>query len=138
MATVSARSAWWLAIRPATLTASAAPVLVGAGAKTSPEELVPQVYLPDRKGSLQVEMLAAARRHGMVSYALAPRFEDLLRELAAGNPVVVLQDLGLPPDAEGVSEGFRCVEEILALKPQTKTIVVTGHHETANAMRATL
>jgi 1,4-dihydroxy-2-naphthoate polyprenyltransferase len=32
MATVSARSAWWLAIRPATLTASAAPVLVGTGA----------------------------------------------------------------------------------------------------------
>jgi 1,4-dihydroxy-2-naphthoate octaprenyltransferase len=32
VATVSARSAWWLAVRPATLTASAAPVLVGAGA----------------------------------------------------------------------------------------------------------
>jgi tetratricopeptide (TPR) repeat protein len=40
-------------------------------------------------------MLAAARRHGMVSYALAPRFEDLLREIAAGNPVVVLQNLGV-------------------------------------------
>jgi len=75
--------------------AALATVLVGAGVKTTPEELVPQVYIPDRKGSLQVEMLAAARRHGMVSYVLAPRFEDLLRELAAGNPVVVLQDLGI-------------------------------------------
>lgn len=75
--------------------AALATVLVNAGAKTSPEELVPQVYIPDRKGSLQVEMLAAARRHGMVSYALAPRFEDLLREIAAGTPVIVLQDLGL-------------------------------------------
>jgi tetratricopeptide (TPR) repeat protein len=56
---------------------------------------VPQVYLPERKGSLQVEMLAAARRHGLVSYQLAPRFEDLLRELAAGNPVIVLQNLGV-------------------------------------------
>ncbi len=40
-------------------------------------------------------MLAAARRHGLVSYQLAPRFEDLLRELAAGNPVIVLQNLGI-------------------------------------------
>jgi hypothetical protein len=70
-------------------------VLVSAGAKTTPEELVAQVYIPERKGSLQVEMLAAARRHGMVSYVLAPRFEDLLRELAAGNPVIVLQNLGM-------------------------------------------
>jgi len=75
--------------------AALATVLVSAGAKTSPEALVPQVYIPDRKGSLQVEMLAAARRHGMVSYALAPRFEDLLREIAAGTPVIVLQNLGL-------------------------------------------
>ena len=56
---------------------------------------MPQVYLPERKGSLQVEMLAAARRHGMVSYQLAPRFEDLLREIAAGTPVIVLQNLGV-------------------------------------------
>jgi predicted double-glycine peptidase len=75
--------------------AALAAVLVNAGASTSPEGLVPQVYIPDRKGSLQVEMLAAARRHGMVSYALAPRFEDLLREIAAGTPVIVLQNLGL-------------------------------------------
>jgi tetratricopeptide (TPR) repeat protein len=63
--------------------------------KVTPEELVPQVYLPERKGSLQVEMLAAARRHGLVSYQLAPRLEDLLREIAAGTPVILLQNLGL-------------------------------------------
>ncbi len=75
--------------------AALATVLANAGVKTTPAELVPQVYLPARKGSLQVEMLAAARRHGMVSYQLAPRFEDILREIAAGNPVIVLQNLGL-------------------------------------------
>jgi tetratricopeptide (TPR) repeat protein len=75
--------------------AALATALSAAGVKTTPEALVPQVYLPARKGSLQVEMLAAARRHGLVSYALAPRFEDLLREIAAGHPVIVLQDLGL-------------------------------------------
>jgi hypothetical protein len=75
--------------------AALATVLVGAGVKTTPEALVPQVYIPDRKGSLQVEMLAAARRHGLISYQLAPRFEDMLREIAAGTPVVVLQNLGV-------------------------------------------
>jgi hypothetical protein len=74
--------------------AALATVLAAAGAKVTPQELVPQVYLPARKGSLQVEMLAAARRHGMVSYQLAPRYEDLLREIAAGTPVIVLQNLG--------------------------------------------
>jgi tetratricopeptide (TPR) repeat protein len=75
--------------------AALATLLVSAGAKTTPDELVPQVYVPERKGSFQVEMLAAARRHGMISYALAPRFENVLREIAAGTPVVVLQNLGI-------------------------------------------
>jgi hypothetical protein len=74
--------------------AALATVLAASGAKVTPEDLVPQVYLPERKGSLQVEMLAAARRHGMVSYQLAPRFADVLREIAAGNPVILLQNLG--------------------------------------------
>jgi tetratricopeptide (TPR) repeat protein len=75
--------------------AALAITLAAAGVKVTPEELVPEVYLPARKGSLQIEMLAAARRHGMVSYQLAPRFGDLLLEIAAGNPVIVLQNLGL-------------------------------------------
>jgi predicted double-glycine peptidase len=75
--------------------AALATTLAAYGANVTPEQLVSQVYIPERKGSLQVEMLAAARRHGMVSYQLAPRFDDLLRELAAGNPVIVLQNLGL-------------------------------------------
>jgi len=62
--------------------------------------------------------------------------ESALTEVRRSEPDVVLQDLGLPPDAEGVDEGFRCVQEILSIKPNTKVIVVTGHHETANAMRA--
>ncbi len=74
--------------------AALATVLNTWGVKVTPEELVPEVYLPARKGSLQVEMLAAARRHGLVSYQLAPSAADLLREVAAGNPVIVLQNLG--------------------------------------------
>ena len=71
--------------------------LANSRVEAPPADLVAQVYLPTRRGSLQVEMQAAPRRYGMVSYRLAPRFEDLLREVAAGNPVVVLQDFGVPP-----------------------------------------
>src|SRR5262249_45038172 len=75
--------------------AALATVMVAAGVKVTPEELVPEVYLPERKGSLQVEMLAAPRRHGLVSYQPAPSYADLLREVAAGTPVIVLQKLGI-------------------------------------------
>lgn len=61
------------------------------------DQLIGQVYLPGRQGSLQIEMLAAPRRHGLLSYQLAPRMEDALREVAAGTPVIVLQDFGVWP-----------------------------------------
>lgn len=74
--------------------AALATALASSGVKVTPDDLVSQVYIPERKGSLQIEMMAAARRHGLVSYELAPRFEDVLREIAAGTPVIVLQNLG--------------------------------------------
>jgi len=77
--------------------AALATTLVHAGVPVTPDALVPLVYLPGREGSLQVEMLAGARRHDRVAVTLAPRLDDLLREVAAGNPVIVLQDLGLGP-----------------------------------------
>ena len=61
------------------------------------DDLVPMVYIPARRGSVQAEMLAAPRRFGMVAYRLSPKYEDMLREIAAGNPVVVLQRLGFGP-----------------------------------------
>ncbi len=51
-------------------------------------------------------------------------------------PGVVLQDLGLPPDAEGVSEGFATLLEVQKLAPHTKVIVVTGQLDKQNAVRA--
>lgn len=60
----------------------------------SPEDLIEYLYIPARKGSLQIEMAASARRFGMLPYPLAHRFPDLLVEIAAGNPVLVLQNLG--------------------------------------------
>jgi hypothetical protein len=63
-----------------------------AGATVTPEQMVEQVYLPARKGSLQVEMLVAPRRHGLVAYELEPQMADVLREIAAGTPVIVLEN----------------------------------------------
>lgn len=74
--------------------AALAMALTYSGVRKRPEALVDEVWLPARKGSLQLEMLATPRRHGRVSYRLEPRYADLLREVAAGNPVVVLQDVG--------------------------------------------
>jgi len=59
-----------------------------------PEQLIPLLYIPEREGSLQIEMAAAARSFGMLPYPLEPRLGDLLTEVAAGNPVLVMQNLG--------------------------------------------
>jgi two-component system NtrC family response regulator len=59
-----------------------------------------------------------------------------LAQLRRHEPPVVLQDLGLPPDPEGVSEGLATLEEIIALAPATKVIVVTGHGDQENAVKA--
>lgn len=76
--------------------AALAMALNAAGFDVQPDALVPQVYLPQREGSLQVEMLAAARRNGAFGVTIAPRMDALLAEVAAGNPVLVLQNLSLP------------------------------------------
>jgi two-component system NtrC family response regulator len=59
-----------------------------------------------------------------------------IAQLRRHEPAVVLQDLGLPPDAEGVTEGMGLLGEILALAPHTKVIVVTGNQDKDNAVRA--
>src|SRR3989344_3891591 len=73
--------------------AALATVLNGAGVSVTPDQLAPQVYLPKRQGSLQLEMIGAARRHGRVPYVLRPELESLLAEVASGNPVLILQNL---------------------------------------------
>jgi len=75
--------------------AALATVLTDGGLPTQPEALADAVFLPAREGSLQTEMLAGARRQGAVAYPLPGTLEVLLGEVAAGHPVVVLQNLGL-------------------------------------------
>ena len=52
------------------------------------------------------------------------------------NPAVVTMDLGLPPDRDSVSEGFKCLEKLLELDPGVKVIVLTGQNDQENALRA--
>lgn len=73
--------------------ASLAMMLEAQGLSASPDELKDLVYLPGRQGSLQVELVAAARSHGMVVYTLDGSLQALLTEVAAGHPVMVMQNL---------------------------------------------
>lgn len=99
--------------------AALATVMTAAGKPVTPEELAPQVFLPQRQGSLQVEMMAAPRRHGLVSLPLAPQLSDVLAEVAAGNPVIVLQNLALdwyPMWHYAVVVGYDLDREIVILR----------------------
>lgn len=62
--------------------------------------------------------------------------ESALAQIRRHAPPVVTMDLGLPPDPDSVSEGFRLLGEILALEPDTKVIVLTGQNDRNNALRA--
>ncbi|MDX1607568.1 MAG: PA2778 family cysteine peptidase, partial [Candidatus Competibacterales bacterium] len=75
--------------------AALATVLVASGVPVAPDELVPLVYLPARRGSLQAELMATARGYGRLPYPIGPSLDELLAELGASRPVLVLQNLGL-------------------------------------------
>jgi len=75
--------------------AALATALSAAGLRGEPSRLAEQVFLPARTGTLQIEMIAGARRQGAVATRLPPTLEAVLREVQAGHPVVVLQNLGL-------------------------------------------
>lgn len=88
----------------------------------TPDQLVPEVYIPARQGSLQIEMLAASRRHGALSVKVAPRLDAVLKEVAAGNVVVVMQNLGLswaPSWHYAVVVGYNLEQEKIWLRSGT-------------------
>lgn len=99
--------------------AALATVLVHGGIASNPETLRERVYLPGRQGSLQVELVAAARQQGRLVYPLEPRLDSILTEVAAGNPVLVLQNLGLnwlPTWHFAVVVGYDRAREMLVLR----------------------
>ncbi len=68
--------------------------------------------------------------------AVAGDRESAIAAVRAEEPQVVTLDLGLPPDPDGVAEGFATMAAILAMKPDTKIVVASGHGDRASALRA--
>lgn len=94
-------------------------MMLGAnGISTTPADTKPLVYVPDRQGSFQPEMIAAARSFGLLAYELEPSLSDLIYEIASGHPVLVLQNLGLslaPQWHFAVAKGFDLENDRLIL-----------------------
>ncbi len=68
--------------------------------------------------------------------SVASHRDEAIAAVRLHEPMVILQDLGLPPDEEGVEEGFKCIREISSLRPEAKIIVMTGNADYENAVRA--
>ncbi len=62
--------------------------------------------------------------------------ESALAALRSEEPAVVTLDLGLPPDPDGTTEGFAVLDAIMALRPETKVIVASGHGARESALKA--
>jgi len=102
--------------------AALATVLQAQAIEVSAEQLVDAVYIPALHGSLTQEITAAARRYGLLAYRLQPALEDLLTEVARGNPVLVYQNLGLswlPKWHFAVVVGYSLPEAELVLRSGT-------------------
>ncbi|MGN6701582.1 MAG: PEP-CTERM-box response regulator transcription factor [Burkholderiaceae bacterium] len=96
---------------------------------------------PEKKTLLVVEDdigLQKQLRWGLDAYNVvsAGSRDEALAQLRRHEPGVVTMDLGLPPDAEGVSEGFALLGNILQLQPDCKIVVLTGNQEQGNAVKA--
>ena len=76
--------------------AALAEVLGATGVAVTPDELAPLVFVPKRRGSVQVEMQAAPRAYARLSYPLSPDLAAVLTEVADHRPVLVLHNYSLP------------------------------------------
>lgn len=102
--------------------AALATVLQAQKVAVTPDDLASQVYLPGREGSLQIEMVATTRRYGLLPYPLNPELRDLLTEVAAGHPVLVMQNLSLeslPQWHYAVVIGYDLTQQELVLRSGT-------------------
>ena len=111
---------------PATL----AMALTWSGLPVTPDELKDQVYTPSRKGSLQIAMVSATRRNGKIAYEIGDS-ESIFPEIAAGHPVIILQNLGLswlPVWHYAVVIGYDVPEQEVILRSGTTRRKVMSYH----------
>ncbi len=110
-------------------------VLAWIGYPVHADDLVGQVYSFARRGSLPTDMTGAARRHGLVAYSIST-LRDVIAEVAAENPVIILQNLGSrerPRWHYAVVVGYDLVREQIILRSGLTRRAVSsfGHFERA-------
>ena len=94
---------------------------------------LPILLIVEDDEGLQRQLKWAYEGYRVVAATTRAQAIDLIR---LHEPAVVTLDLGLPPDPDGTSEGFATLSEILAIKPDTKVIVASGHGARESALRA--
>lgn len=102
--------------------AALATVLAAHSLDVSLDDLAEAVYIPELHGSLAEEIAATARNHAMLAYPLKASLQDLVEEIAAGHPVLVMQNLGtkaLPNRHFAVAMGYDLEKQQLILRSGT-------------------
>jgi hypothetical protein len=97
--------------------AALAMVLQWTETTVGPHDIIPKVFVPLRKGSLQPALMSAARHHNRLAYPIKG-IKPLLTELAAGHPVIILHNLGLqwfPRWHYSVALGYHLTEGIVIM-----------------------
>jgi len=102
-------------------------------ASASPVEARPVLLIVEDDLGLQRQLRWAYEGYEIV---VASDRATAIEAVRAHEPAVVTLDLGLPPDPDGVTEGFATLREILALKPDTKVIIASGHGARESALLA--
>ncbi len=93
----------------------------------------PKLLIVEDDAGLQAQLKWAYEDFEVV---IAGDRDSAIAALRAEEPPVVTLDLGLPPDPDGTSEGFAVLDAIMALKPDTKVIVASGHGARESALTA--
>ena len=96
-------------------------------------KVLPKLLIVEDDAGLQAQLKWAYEDFDVL---IAGDRQSALTLLRSEMPDVVTLDLGLPPDPDGVSEGFAVLDEIMALKPDTKVIVASGHNARESALQA--
>ena len=93
----------------------------------------PKLLIVEDDEGLQAQLKWAYDGYDVV---IAGTREAALAAVRSEEPSVVTLDLGLPPDPDGTSEGFAVLDAIMAMKPDTKVIVASGHGARESALEA--
>ncbi|MFC0683758.1 PEP-CTERM-box response regulator transcription factor [Novosphingobium clariflavum] len=102
-------------------------------AAKAPAKALPKLLIVEDDAGLQAQLKWAYEDFEVLIAGDRAQAMALLR---SEMPDVVTLDLGLPPDPDGVTEGFAVLDEIMALKPDTKVIVASGHGARESALQA--